>query len=113
MKTEIIENKIEHKVITTCDICGRDDQDYTYVRIKPCQICERDVCISCSVLTDSLYDSNLLSSDFLSDHPDYVCISCWNTGVGIRHEIMKIRDIAEREEEELIESWKNMCKIGI
>ena len=94
----------------TCDFCGNESL-YTYSPIKPCQVCERDVCPSCAIELDYPY-CDLEHPSFGGDHSDYVCKSCWGKGEGIRKEIMQIRKSEEEQEERLIKEWENLSKEG-
>lgn len=100
----------ETRIIKTsiCDFCGKESP-YTYSPVKPCQICEKDVCPHCAIEIDSIYDTDLLEP-YSGDYPSYICKLCWAKGETIRKLIMKIRGREEEEETRLIKQWEDLCK---
>ena len=103
----ITETKIVKTI--TCDFCGKESP-YTYSPVKPCQICEKDVCPHCAVELD-FPCCDLLKPSFMGDHCDCVCKSCWAKGESIRKEIMECREQAESKEEKLIKKWEALCQV--
>ena len=106
-KETITETKVVKTI--TCDFCGKESP-YTYSGVKPCQICERDVCPHCAVEIGSLYDTDLLNPSCWGDYPEYICKSCWAKGELIRREIMQLREAHEDQEAQLIKNWEIMCQ---
>jgi len=104
MKREEIESKTVSVTITTCDLCGRDNRERVYPKIKSCHICELDVCGKCAVAVDT--DCDLTTPHYFSDYPEYICKPCWTRGLEIRKNIMAIRNNAEKEESKLWLEWK-------
>ena len=109
MRTE--ETVTETKVVKTitCDFCGKPSS-FTYSSVKPCQICEKDVCPICAIEISGLYDTDLLNPSCWGDYPDYICKSCWGKGELARREIMKLREVHEAQEQQLIKNWGILCK---
>ena len=97
-------SEIKSEIIKMCDFCQKTKTD------KVCYFCGKDICYMCAILTN--FDCNLLYKDnyFYHDAISYICESCWEKGDKIRHKIMELRTITDKQEEELINQWKNMIK---
>lgn len=76
-----IKEHTREKVVVVCDICK--DEARVVVDGKPCMVCKRDVCASCSN-----YDP-----ENMGDYPDYYCEICY----GLRFE--KHKHVFEKLEE--------------
>lgn|GEM_PF-1447379 len=101
MREEIVEKRTYTKV--TCDFCGGSNKGYS---AKQCNICERDVCTYCAVVTD---DESLKPDQFWGDYPDYYCKQCWHNGEEEVRKILELRDTLEKEEDKLFGMWKTKC----
>lgn len=90
----IKEKKVTRETVETvyvCDICGKE-------RAKPykkCQMCGKDICRNCFVITYELGDYN-----------NRYCRSCWNTGQDYIKEIKTIRSRSTA----LYERWEKKAK---
>ena len=96
------ENQCKVVKIRTCDFCQKDEG----WRVKPCNICGKDICGKCAIWTEN---ECLEAGSYFSDYPDYYCQSCWDTGQELRERIHAIRKDAEDEEEVLWQAWKTCC----
>lgn len=99
MKKHITETV--QKTITLCDVCGAEAKSF-YHRVKPCQMCGKDVCANCAIITDHWC---LSLGEFMGDYPDYYCEECWDKGKDMRTGILEARE----SEEKLWEEWKALC----
>lgn len=101
----VMKKKIEYTTSTIaifCDKCGREAVPYTR-RVKKCQICSKDVCSECSIITD---DDYLADGAFMGDYPNHYCDDCWEKGKDIIEAIFACRNAAEKEESELWKKWR-------
>ena len=108
MKSEkevIITEHRETVVTHICDTCGNEFSDRDWGRIKHCEICKKDVCRSCAIITD---DDYLEHGNFMGDHPDYYCPRCWELGKDIREEIISLRNDFSLAEQELWQKWQEL-----
>jgi hypothetical protein len=53
---------------------------------------------------------NLNNPNYDGDHPNYMCIECWEKGLSFRYQIQAIRDAAEISEQSLWDEWKEQRK---
>ena len=97
----------EQNTVTT-DIIKCDDCGARNTRTKQCHFCGKDVCYLCAYLTDFICDLRC-NGAYDCDRPHHVCKSCWNKGEEIRNKIMDIREKAEKDEEQLMSDWHNIC----
>ena len=84
-RTKNIKNTV---TVTLCDFCGEEAVAFLR-RVKPCQICKKDVCGKCAIVTDHWC---LEQGEFMGDYPDHYCQVCWDKGKDIRKRILNFRD---------------------
>jgi len=99
-----IEKEIKQRqTVVICDFCKED----IGFRAEKCEICGRDVCSRCAILTDSDY---LGSGHYLGDYPNFYCKECWDRGEQIRENILTLRKALYDVEAELFYEWVEEVK---
>lgn len=103
-KEKVVERKIT-EIEYLCDRCG-EKITHQYAS-RRCSICGRDVCDKCAHWFETHMGLN--EPYFNCDNPEAVCKICWNEGEEIRKKIMESRERQEKEENDLIQEWTNLC----
>lgn len=102
MSKRIVEKIIKHNDTEyCCDICGKV-YDFRYTQ-RSCIVCGRDVCSSCSVMSDTLTEEEVYS-----DYPSRYCNICWNTYKEFREKLNDLVGKFETDKALLYSEWKNL-----
>ena|SRR3990172_13000305 len=91
-KTESI-----HRDIYICDVCGQEIRE---LYVKMCQMCKKHLCHK---------EQKIYGDDIYYDYPTIYCGQCLNIGIPFLKQIDEIKSIAETQEEELRQQWREKC----
>ena len=98
-ESEIEVTKKEKQIEYFCDLCG-NKYSFMYTQ-RSCSVCGRDVCSSCSILTDDMTEEEVCT-----DYPSRICNHCWNDLKEFRTELTELLDDFESKKIALYAKWK-------
>ena len=98
-EVEVKINKTEKQTRYFCDLCEKQ-YSFMYTQ-RSCLVCGRDVCSSCSILTDDMTEEEVYT-----DYPSRICNVCWNDLKEFRIELNELLDDFESKKTALYTKWK-------